>query len=670
MRLIPATLLAIGIAAFAVAAPLAATSAASSSNVVATTGSVSGTIVGSAGQPLAGIMVVLWDPEFDMAASARSLTNGSYTVTNVQPGSYTVEYQGSDLNTAPNVQAQFYNNTQVFAASTIIHVAAGQKVSLNQQKMQPGGEIKLRVLGPDGQVIPDFGVELEATPGVPYLDTIGYESGGPDVNGDVDFQGLLPIGYTLTYEECPNGFCHQVGTYHDEPLGTNPTPVVPIGGQVTSLTDVFDLASVVTSATTLSICPTNPTVGQPVTFTTSVTASNGSIPQGSVSLEAGLSNTQDGFLDATGTASFTTSALPVGTTNIYATYYGAGAVAGNTVSTTVTVGPASGAGAASSCGSAASGGGTGGGGGGGGTAVTAPSPTSGVDRIAGVDRVGTAVATSQAEFSSAGAGAVVLARADDYADALVGAPLAAAKNAPLLLTAGASLPSATEAELTRVLAAGGTVYMLGGSSAIPTSVATQLATMGYQTVRLAGATRYATATDVAAALGNPSTVLLATGTNYPDALAAGPAAAHAGGAILLTDGTALPSATAAYLAAHATTTYAIGGPASAADPAAISIQGSDRYSTAADVANRFFVAPTAVGVATGSGFADALAAASFLGRLGAPLLLTSPGQLPSSTTSYLTAAKTTVTSSYLFGGTTAVSTTVQTAIGAALGYQN
>jgi hypothetical protein len=129
----------------------------------------------------------------------------------------------------------------------------------------------------------------------------------------------------------------------------------------------------------------------------------------------------------------------------------------------------------------------------------------------------------------------------------------------------------------------------------------------------------------------------------------------------------MPPATTAYLAAHATTTYAIGGPASAADPTAISIRGSDRYSTAVDVATRFFVAPTTIGVATGSGFADAVAGASFLARLDGPLLLTSPSQLPSSAASYLATAKTTVTSSYLFGGTNAVSSTVQAAIETALG---
>ena len=110
--------------------------------------------------------------------------------------------------------------------------------------------------------------------------------------------------------------------------------------------------------------------------------------------------------------------------------------------------------------------GTGSGTGGGGAAAS----TSIVDRISGSDRYATAAAISQADFPTGDASAVVLARGDDYPDALVGAPLAAAKNAPLLLTTGPTMPTVTQTELHRVLAAGGTVYVLGGTSAVPASV--------------------------------------------------------------------------------------------------------------------------------------------------------------------------------------------------------
>ena len=290
-----------------------------------------------------------------------------------------------------------------------------------------------------------------------------------------------------------------------------------------------------------------------------------------------------------------------------------------------------------------------------------------LSRRAGADRFGTAAAISGAAYDKQGADAVVLARSDTYPDALVGAPFAASKNAPLLYTSGAALPASTAAEVTRVLAPGKTVYLLGGASAIPASVAMQLTRMGYGVSRISGSDRYATAVAVADAMGSPSTVFLATAANYADALAAGPAAAHAAGAILLTNGTAMPPATTAYLAAHPGTTYAVGGPAATADQSASAISGADRYATATLVAQQFFATPTTVGLASGVTFADALPAAGYLARVGGPLLLTDPNALPSTASTYLTAAQSSITKALVFGGSSAVSTAAQTEFSASLG---
>jgi putative cell wall-binding protein len=288
-----------------------------------------------------------------------------------------------------------------------------------------------------------------------------------------------------------------------------------------------------------------------------------------------------------------------------------------------------------------------------------------VGRAAGTDRIATAVAVSQDSYPAGNAGAVVLARADDYPDALVGGPLAAAKNAPLLLTEGPTLPTATQAEISRVLPVGGTVYLLGGAAAIPAAVASELTTEGYVVMRYAGADRYATAVAVADALGDPSTVLLATGSNFPDALAAGPAAAHVHGVVLLTSGTTLPTATSAYLA-KATTTYAIGGPAATADPSASAIVGTDRFATAADVAARFFTSPTSAGVATGESFPDALSGGAQLARAGVPLLLCSTDSMPSATSAYLSGAGASIKGIQLYGGSAAISSAVQSQLATSL----
>jgi hypothetical protein len=301
-------------------------------------------------------------------------------------------------------------------------------------------------------------------------------------------------------------------------------------------------------------------------------------------------------------------------------------------------------------------------------ALAPPVPV--VDRIAGADRFATAVAASVSTFPAT-AGAVVLANGDSFPDALVGVTLTAAMNAPLLLTSGATLPTVTKTEIVRVLPAGGTVYLLGGTASVPNSIEAQLTSMGYHVTRYAGADRFGTALAVAAALGNPTTVMLVDGSTFADALAAGPAAAHVHAAMLLTNGGSLPAADAAYLAAHHGTVYGIGATGHAADPAAIPVFGvGSPSSTSTAVAAKFFPAPTMVGVATTVSFPDALAGGAQIAHLGGPLLLNAPGAIDNQVVGYLTTHSTTITLARMYGGTSGVSTAVSNAASAALGLAN
>jgi len=281
---------------------------------------------------------------------------------------------------------------------------------------------------------------------------------------------------------------------------------------------------------------------------------------------------------------------------------------------------------------------------------TGPTPT----RIAGMSRIGTAIDISQKDFPLAGtAKAVVLSRSDVFADALAGAPLAAKVQGPLLLNSPTTLDPAVATEIQRVLPRGGTVYMLGGSGALATAVESAVVAAGYTVVRYAGQNRDATAVQIAqAGLGNPTTVLLTTGLSPFDALSAGAAAAKVGAAILLTDGTNPSPATSAYLAAHpASVSYAIGGPAAIADPAARALVGANRDATSVLVASTFFPDAPTLAFAWDGGFADALSGGPDAARSGAPVLLIPTVPPPSSaTTSYLFSERGKVTSVVFYGG--------------------
>jgi putative cell wall-binding protein len=289
-------------------------------------------------------------------------------------------------------------------------------------------------------------------------------------------------------------------------------------------------------------------------------------------------------------------------------------------------------------------------------------------RIAGTDRVDTAIQSSF--FLDGSAGAVVLARDDAYPDALGGAALAAAKNGPLLLTAPAALDPRTLAEIKRVLPAGGTVYLLGGLNALSQAVENAVTAAGYTVVRYAGADRFDTSVQIVQqGLGNPTTLFLTTGNNFPDALTSGAAAAHTNGGVLLTNDAQLTANVSAYLAAHSTDTlYAVGGPAAAADPKATPIVGTDRYDTGAKVATTFFNPPDTFGVASGVNYPDALAGSATMAEGDSPLLLTDPNTLSAPTAAYLAANKASFTDKlfYMFGGQLAISNNVQDAIGLAV----
>jgi putative cell wall-binding protein len=283
-----------------------------------------------------------------------------------------------------------------------------------------------------------------------------------------------------------------------------------------------------------------------------------------------------------------------------------------------------------------------------------------VSRVAGADRVGTAVAASRSVFEDGSANAVVLARSDDFADALAGGPLASANQGPLLLTASADLDTAVLDEVRRVLSDAGTAFVLGGPAAISDTVVESLQLAGIEVVRLAGADRYATAVAVAErGLGNPETVIEVSGHDFADALSAGAAAAEIGAAILLTDGARQAPVTAAYLAARSPIRFAIG--AAAADPVAESIARSDRYATAVAVMHRFFPGASTAVVASGETYADGLIASTTAAKLRVPLLLV-PGtsQLPPS----VFAAISGLGRVALVGGTTAIGDDIADAIAA------
>lgn len=278
-----------------------------------------------------------------------------------------------------------------------------------------------------------------------------------------------------------------------------------------------------------------------------------------------------------------------------------------------------------------------------------------VSRIAGSDRIQTAIEASAAAWFDAGssegptAEAVVLTRYDEYADALGGAALAGAAVGPLLLTPPTSLNAAVKAEIDRVLGGTGVVYALGGVTAVSAETEAALKSAGYTVVRLAGVDRYETSVKVAqevgklAPEGTPQFVFATTGLNFPDGLAAGATAGAYWASVVLTRDSVLDASVKTYLdgmTAAGIEQFAVGGAAAnVVRTWDAEFNGADRYETAAIVAEGFWGNPEsvdddpyAVGLATGMNWPDALAGGAFMAGWG-PLVLSRTDSLPTPTAS-------------------------------------
>jgi subtilisin family serine protease/putative cell wall-binding protein len=251
-------------------------------------------------------------------------------------------------------------------------------------------------------------------------------------------------------------------------------------------------------------------------------------------------------------------------------------------------------------------------------------------RLAGKNRRETAIEIAKAAFP-AGTDTVILAREDNFPDALSGVPLAYKEHAPILLTNSQSLPAEVLTEINRL--APEKVILLGSTGAISDQVQNQLRLQGYSVNRIGGPNRYATAAAIAKALGTTGKAIMVNGENFPDALVIAAQAARNGEPILLTDNQILTTETDLVLRQLSVTeTLVIGGEARVSGavfgqlPGARRIAGSNRYETAANVLSEYISVNPTCYLATGEDFPDALTGGLLAAMQSTNLILVSPGE--------------------------------------------
>lgn len=294
-----------------------------------------------------------------------------------------------------------------------------------------------------------------------------------------------------------------------------------------------------------------------------------------------------------------------------------------------------------------------------------------ITRLAGDTRYETAVEICKSTWGSSDY--VILARGDDFPDALAGAPLAVKYNAPILLTNPDELTSSTKYEILRLCAQ--KIIVLGSDDSIKDEVISEIENQcgisPENVIRIGGETRYETSALIASNLGKPknNTAIIAYGENFPDSLAIASLAAAGGMPILLANKDTIPDATINQLKNMGITkTIIVGGDdvvsqgiydwlaSEGYDPERFC--GETRYETVKAVAE--YALANGIGlniiyVAYGENFPDALSAGPIAAKNRSPVLLVRTTFIPDSIKSFINSHRQYINYAYILGGPDVIS---------------
>ncbi len=250
---------------------------------------------------------------------------------------------------------------------------------------------------------------------------------------------------------------------------------------------------------------------------------------------------------------------------------------------------------------------------------------------------------------------IIIASGTNFADALSGSYLANVKSAPILLSYNDTYNNKAKEYIKNNLVSGGTVYILGGTAAVPESMESGLS--GFQVRRLAGDNRFETNLLILkeAGVSAGEKVLVCTGTNFADSLSA----SATGLPILLVynESGELMDSQKEYLATLDSEYYVIGGTGAVSNETArhlfnyglvYRVGGDNRFETSVKVAKIFMGYPSEAVLAYAWNYPDGLCGGPLAYVKGCPLILTMTG--------YEQEADAYTQSWYIMGGTVLGST--------------
>jgi hypothetical protein len=195
-------------------------------------GGISGTVTDAATKdPLAETYVYVIDSSGDEVAEQYTDTNGNYSVTDLPPGAYSVEF--ADYNSSAGYIQQYYNGEYTLATADPVTVAPGRTTTGIDVGMTQYGAISGTVTdGSDNEAIPNVEVEVYDSSG----DIVG--SSYTSSTGEYTVGALAPGVYHVSFSgETSNG--QSVTQYYNQESSLATADAVTVASaQTTSDIDV------------------------------------------------------------------------------------------------------------------------------------------------------------------------------------------------------------------------------------------------------------------------------------------------------------------------------------------------------------------------------------------------------------------------------------------------
>ncbi|HLN07099.1 MAG TPA: carboxypeptidase-like regulatory domain-containing protein, partial [Acidimicrobiales bacterium] len=156
------------------------------------TGSISGIVTDLSKKPLEGICVDAFGISPNVGSGfAATAANGTYTVTGLPAGGYTVEFSGIYCGNSGNYLPQWYDGQSSDASATTVNVTAGKTTGGISAMMLPGGAITGAVTA-SGKPLSGVGVTAFGANG-------GYGSTSTAANGTYTITQLPADTYTVEF---------------------------------------------------------------------------------------------------------------------------------------------------------------------------------------------------------------------------------------------------------------------------------------------------------------------------------------------------------------------------------------------------------------------------------------------------------------------------------------